>query len=295
MTPSFQLVSDAQRATTVLSRAPGGSRVYTLLRDGSVASFDPQDDYALSDPLENPSEDDLGEPPHLFQLVAISDVELVAADLDTAYRYRVGSDGLEELSRTGLGGHVSRSALRMVANAQHAFASAGDSLVQVGGPGWVDSDGDDFVHVALVGGALVTGRASGLVELRDALTLDVVRTFQGLSAPVIALAISRDGELVAAADDSTRLRLFRSATGEATELMAPGKLAGLAFTNDGSKLVATGLSRSLSVFEVAGSGQPVAHQRFPELGKGYLLASLLLDDSTLLVSAEHVGLGLVRL
>ena len=94
----------AQRATTVLSRAPGGSRVYTLLRDGSVASFDPQDDYALSDPLENPSEDDLGEPPHLFQLVAISDVELVAADLDTAYRYRVGSDGLEELSRTGLGG-----------------------------------------------------------------------------------------------------------------------------------------------------------------------------------------------
>lgn len=287
-------VNDAQHRTTVLRRARDSSRIYTLLHDGAVAYFDADDAYALIGPLENPTEDEFGDPPHLFQLAASREDELIAADLELAYRYRVVEDRLEELDRTSLiSERVSRASLHVACDGARAFVSATDYLIEVGHEAFVAADADDFSHVALAGEALVTGRASGLVELRALEGLGVVRSFEGLSAPVIALSISHDGTRIAAADDAARLRVFDIASGRPTTLDAPGKLVALAFSRDGARLIATGLSRTVSIFDLASPNAPPVIARFPEFGDRSVFASLLLDDESLLVGVEDTGLFVI--
>ncbi len=287
-------VNEAQRRTTVLTRAKGSSRIYTLIGDGAIAYFDADDAYTLADPLENPTQDEFGDPPHLFALAATREDELVAADLDTAYRYRVVGDRLEEVARTSLvSDRASRAWLHVACDGARAFVSATDYLVEVGRGGSVEAQTDDFSHVALTGSVLVTGRASGLVELRALDGLGVVRCFEGLTAPVIALATSDDGTRIAASDDGGRLCVFEIASGRTTTFVAPGKLVGLAFSRDGSRLIATGLSRTVCVFDLALPGAPKTIDRFTEFGARAMLASLLLDDESLLVSVEDVGLVIV--
>ena len=268
-------VNETQRRTTVLTRAKGSSRIYTLIGDGAIAYFDADDAYTLADPLENPTQDEFGDPPHLFALAAIREDELVAADLDTAYRYRVVGDRLEEVARTSLvSDRASRAWLHVACDGARAFVSATDYLVEVGREAFVDAETDDFTHVALDG-------------------LGVVRGCEGLTAPVIALATSDDGTRIAASDDGARLCVFEIVSGRTTTFAAPGKLVGLAFSRDGSRLIATGLSRTVCVFDLALPGAPTTIERFAEFGARAMLASLLLDDESLLVSVEDVGLVIV--
>jgi hypothetical protein len=136
------------------------------------------------------------------------------------------------------------------------------------------------------GETLAVGRGDGRVELRDARTLEVRKTFSVLKQALLALCVL-DAQTLALADDNAITGLLHLETGAFEELdLQHMKTSGLHRLEDG-RLLAVGLSRQLTVFE--GTKRVRGLDLSAELGDRYIQASAV-SGRTLLLACEQRGL-----
>ena len=151
----------------------------------------------------------------------------------------------------------------------HAFSPDGTRLATASGAGgriglWdvdtgeqlvmQDRSGAKAVAFSPDGTLLAVGSGDGLVEIRDAGTLEVRETFHGHEGDIFAVAFSPDGSRVAVG--GTGVELFDPATGE--ELMAlPGHtatVAAVAFSRDAETLVTSAEDGTTRRWDIAAPG-----------------------------------------
>ena len=144
------------------------------------------------------------------------------------------------------------------------------------------------------GATVANGRGDGRIELRDPTSLELRETLEGLGTTILSLAFSPDGKSLAAGDDYTGARRFDLAESSSQELMAPGKLTGLAWLGDGSGFVATALTRAIAAFDPK---QDAAYKEMfaNEFDRNYFQSSVLVDDRYLVVGAEKAGVAIFDL
>lgn len=152
---------------------------------------------------------------------------------------------------------------------------------------------EHFMCVAVLpdGRRLLTGRGDGRLELRDAQTLEVLKTFSVLTEAALALCVL-DQRTVAVADDLARTGLLDLESGSFTELeLGRMKTSGLHRLADG-RLLVVGLSRRVTVF--SGTTRVAEVDLSDALGDRYV-ASSAVEGDTLVLACEEQGLRRVRL
>jgi hypothetical protein len=235
-------------------------------------------------------------------MVGLAGGRLLVADIHSARRARLDGDRL-----VGAGRAVSlrsetctAGAVTVASDASGAVAAAVayESLVNLtnGATKRFLTLGDGLprfwgLAASADGARFAVGREGGLVELRDPRTLAVERTLDGLQAPVLSLAFSPDGRWLAGGDDTTRLRLWDLDADPAApmELGGLGKVVALAWLDDGSGLVAVGLTRHLGVFR-RGEAEPAVLIAPGGFGTRYFIGGALVAERFVVVPVEDTGL-----
>ena len=80
---------------------------------------------------------------------------------------------------------------------------------------------------------------------------------EGHTAPIVALAVSPDGEMLASASWDRTVRLWPLAGGAPRVLEGHAQnVNGVAFTPDGAALVSAGYDATVRIWPLAGGGRP---------------------------------------
>jgi cytochrome c len=118
---------------------------------------------------------------------------------------------------------------------------------------------DSAVNAAafLKDGRLATGGEDGRVAIWQPGQPVPVQTFQGHTAPIVAIALSPDGETLASASWDRTIRLWSFAGGTPRVLQGHSQnVNGVAFTRDGSALVSAGYDATVRIWPLSGNAEP---------------------------------------
>jgi len=108
-------------------------------------------------------------------------------------------------------------------------------------------------------GRLITGGEDGKIAIWKAGNPVPERTFEGHTAPIVALAVSTDGETVASASWDRTIRLWPLASGGAPRVLEghAQNVNGVGFTADGRSLVSAGYDATVRIWPLHGNDAPV--------------------------------------
>jgi cytochrome c len=120
-------------------------------------------------------------------------------------------------------------------------------------------DGAVNAVAILPDGRLVTAGEDGRIALWPAGAKEPSRILQGHTAPIVGLAVSRDGHFLVSASWDHSVRLWPLA-GDGPPRVLEGhsqNVNGVAFTPDGKSVVSAGYDASLRIWPLAGDGAPL--------------------------------------
>jgi len=228
---------------------------------------------------------------HVWEIVVAPDNQTLAA----------GAYGLALLWNIATGEVLAR----LDSNAEHvysvAFALNGRALVAASGD--TASIWDTKTHKRLMtlptahacfavspdGESVALSGESGSVELRDAATGELRRTFRGHEAEVRALAFAADGTMLVSGGDDDTIRLWGPASGRQLAVLlghADG-IRNLALSSDGKTLASSSFDETLRLWSVAARRELMILDR-----DRYECGGLLFSrDNTLLLDAERYREG----
>ena len=107
-------------------------------------------------------------------------------------------------------------------------------------------------------GRYVTGGEDGKIAIWSAGEAKPQRTFEGHTAPIVGLAVSRDGATIASASWDRTIRLWPVVGGEARVLSGHDQnVNGVAFAPDGKSLVSAGYDATVRVWPLAGGAATI--------------------------------------
>lgn len=107
-------------------------------------------------------------------------------------------------------------------------------------------------------GRLVTGGEDGRIAVWKPGVQKPQKTFQGHTAPIVALAVSLDGTTLASASWDRTARLWPLGSGAPRVLEGHTQnVNGVAFTPDGRALVSAGYDATVRIWPLSGGGSPV--------------------------------------
>ncbi|AKJ02215.1 High-affnity carbon uptake protein Hat/HatR [Archangium gephyra] len=108
---------------------------------------------------------------------------------------------------------------------------------------------------------LVSAGSDHRLHLRDGVTGQVARGFEGHAHPLTTLALSADGRWLASADEAGEVRLWETASGQGRVLGRHEKsVFRVTFSKDGGWLASVGQDRAVRVWDVAsGKGRLLGH------------------------------------
>jgi len=108
-------------------------------------------------------------------------------------------------------------------------------------------------------GRLITGGEDGKIAIWKAGNPVPERTFEGHTAPIVALAVSPDGDTVASASWDRTIRLWPLASGGAPRVLEghAQNVNGVGFTADGRSLVSAGYDATVRIWPLHGNDAPV--------------------------------------
>lgn len=126
--------------------------------------------------------------------------------------------------------------------------------------------------VAALRNGFATGGEDGKVAIWTAGNPEPVRTMEGHTAPIVALALSPDGETLASASWDHTIRLWPLKGGEPKVLKGhTAAVNGIAFSRDGSMLVSAGYDAAVRLWQLDTGGE--AAFNLPTPLNGVALAS----------------------
>jgi cytochrome c len=154
----------------------------------------------------------------------------------------VSADGLSAISGSFDGSAIRWSLTRNVADQVLRFHESSVNAVAIVGRDRYATGGED-------GRIAIWRQGSPVPE----------RTFEGHTAPIVSLAVSPDGSMIASASWDRTIRLWPLAGGEARVLKGHDQnVNGVAFTGDGKSLVSAGYDATLRIWPLDGSTPEVA-------------------------------------